>query len=302
MNIDFLKSKTLKRKMFLDITKWLILIFLLVFSFLFFVKQDVFHIHLENMPYFLGFLFLFIFLILIVVYIAINLSINKHVCREFDSLKKDMETIKSGNLKKRLNFGPSEEINELTYFTNSLLDKLQRMLEMEKQHALLDPLTECYNRRALETNFEVLKDRAIREKKKISILLMDLDNFKNINDIYGHNVGDKVLINFSKIVRKDLRVYDILYRIGGEEFLVVFYDLEKKTQDMILSRMNKDVSYKLKKRVSGISHKISFSGGFVNSKNFDLRDKDVLEQMIKSADKFLYHVKETGKDRIKFKT
>ena len=161
---------------------------------------------------------------------AITTVTKKEAIKNINKLKDQIKELGTNNLSKRLEYGIFEEINTLVYFTNSLLDKMEVMIESERLHALVDPLTECYNRRALKRDFESLKDRAIREKGSISILLIDIDNFKKINDTYGHDVGDKILIALSKIMRETLRKYDRIYRIGGEEFLVVFYTLDKLSE------------------------------------------------------------------------
>lgn len=95
-----------------------------------------------------------------------------------------------------------------------------RIASLENE-SITDPLTGLYNRRYLERRLKEEIERARRYKLPLSILLMDIDHFKQVNDTYGHNRGDAVLVEICKLIRKTVRVSDIVARFGGDEILVI---------------------------------------------------------------------------------
>ncbi len=103
----------------------------------------------------------------------------------------------------------------------SKLKELQRQLQSLADH---DPLTQCYNRRRILEIAEVHLKKARRYQQDFSILLFDLDHFKHINDVYGHAIGDQVLVGFAERVQSELRKPDDFGRIGGEEFIALLPD------------------------------------------------------------------------------
>lgn len=297
-NKEINSSKPIKKIIYGNFGKWLSAFFIVWFvsSVLvqeFYFKKAIHAYIIEILTQ--GFMF---FAILILIYFILMNLIEEYLSKEFERLQLEMKNVNSNDLTQRLNYGEIEEFNQFTNFTNQLLEKLERTMIIEKKHALVDPLTNCYNRRALTRDFGGFKEKALRENKSISLLIIDIDNFKKINDTYGHSKGDDVLIALGKILRNVVRRYDIVYRIGGEEFLVVFYDLDSKFKKEILTRLNKFVSYQLKKLVGGIDSEMSFSGGFITSKSSNLKNKELLNEMLKEADRFLYDAKKAGKNKI----
>ena len=109
-----------------------------------------------------------------------------------------------------------------------LLSRIKRELSMQKMvHKLellsiTDSLTGLYNRRYFTEVSKHILDLAKRENKPLSVVMIDIDNFKNINDTYGHQVGDKALVSLSKRLMKCQRKSDIICRYGGEEFVILF--------------------------------------------------------------------------------
>ena len=98
------------------------------------------------------------------------------------------------------------------------------MHEQSEQLSLLirkDPLTGVGNRRALEEKLDEYTASQQRTKIVASLIMIDLDHFKNINDVYGHIVGDQVLIKLTEIINSRIRISDNLYRFGGEEFVII---------------------------------------------------------------------------------
>jgi diguanylate cyclase (GGDEF)-like protein len=192
----------------------------------------------------------------------------------------------------------SEKICDLQSHLNNEVNRANQMIqELNNQvHELeltttLDPLTKAFNRHALQKHFTELlsKDRFSHE---MFILMIDIDNFKLINDKYGHIAGDKVLIFASKLLKKALRDGDKLYRFGGEEFVILLNrtDLEGATlvgnRLLSLCRQNKPL-YK-NEQIS-----VTLSIGLT-----PIRDDDTIDSLIHRSDVALYRAKKTGKDRL----
>jgi diguanylate cyclase (GGDEF)-like protein len=170
-------------------------------------------------------------------------------------------------------------------FTNEL--KAQR--RMLSQLATLDPLTGAGNRRLLQRDLE----RAIAEKRRArrdsTLMVLDLDHFKHINDNHGHEAGDQVLEQFVTMVRNTLRTEDGLYRLGGEEFVVLLRDMDRQTAQTNLRELHE----RLSGRVDGPEGPLRFSAGaatLVAGENWS--------QWLARADRALYQAKHEGRDRL----
>jgi diguanylate cyclase (GGDEF)-like protein len=144
--------------------------------------------------------------------------------------------------------------------------------------AIIDPLTKAYNRNylfdALNKNIKFSKEKS---KYKI-VIFLDLDNFKYLNDKYGHVYGDKVLKNFVKTAKMVLRKDDIIIRYGGDEFLILLYDLNIENAESVIQR--------IRKMILNSEFKVDFSYGLMY---FD--HEKSLEENIKIVDRKMYEMK-----------
>jgi len=111
-----------------------------------------------------------------------------------------------------------------------------------KEQSSMDKLTELYNRSYLDPFLESEIDAAKKENQQISVIMVDMDHFKEINDTYGHTVGDHVLTIFAQVVLKCIRKTDIIARYGGDEFIVVLPDTDTDTAESVGERIREDVS------------------------------------------------------------
>jgi two-component system, cell cycle response regulator len=174
--------------------------------------------------------------------------------------------------------------------------RVERQLQKKQifdQSAMMDELTQVYNRRFLTEIFTRGIHELERSKTQFSIALLDLDLFKNINDSYGHLVGDQVLKNFAQFLKGNIRSSDYVFRYGGEEFAVLFTDCDDKEAIEILSRLLIEFSQNVFKNGTDSFH-ITFSGGV-----FFVNDPQVsLSNALKSADEALYKAKEQGRGRV----
>ena len=169
-----------------------------------------------------------------------------------------------------------------------------------KEIALLsitDPLTKCFNRGYLNDNLPKAFKRAIRYHKDLSIILCDIDYFKNVNDNYGHQVGDVVLKSLVREIDSSLRKdLDWLARYGGEEFLIVLPETNLSGATVVAERFRHKIS-ELVVHTEDRDIKITASFG-ISAINHD-EDKSYLttDDLIKAADRCLYQAKERGRNK-----
>jgi two-component system cell cycle response regulator len=168
-------------------------------------------------------------------------------------------------------------------------DYLRDALAQGVELALTDQLTGLSNRRVLDTRLPAEVDRAAETGAPLSVLLIDLDHFKTINDTHGHDVGDRVLEQFAKVLQDEVRAIDVACRQGGEEFAVVMpgadIDMARSAAERLRARVAGEEFVKgLRITVSlGVS---GFEAG------------DTAARMIKRADRALYAAKQRGRNRV----
>lgn len=169
---------------------------------------------------------------------------------------------------------------------------------MKKQltiEATIDVLTGLYNRRYFYDISTKYYDKAKRYNQKISVLMIDIDKFKNVNDTYGHDVGDTVIASTGKILTKRTRNSDVVARYGGEEFIVLLAETEMDRAVELAERIRIDIENNHVKLDNGNSVKITVSIG-VTELNHRI-DKDI-EETIKRSDKALYEAKNKSRNRV----
>ncbi|HHF7380215.1 TPA: GGDEF domain-containing protein [Legionella anisa] len=173
------------------------------------------------------------------------------------------------------------------------LKKANKALEIEKQAfknlSFTDQLTGLYNRYKVRDLFEFEQEQMIRYNTELSVILMDLDFFKSVNDHYGHNAGDAVLKEIALILQLVVRRSDIVARWGGEEFIIV---TPKTTLEQSLNLAEKLRQQVQNTSFSNVGH-ITASFGIASFKK-----TDTLETMIQRADQALYRAKELGRDNV----
>lgn len=158
-----------------------------------------------------------------------------------------------------------------------------------RNQAQSDSLTKLYTRASLEEKLASIHLHSLQTKKNYSVLLLDIDHFKNINDTYGHLVGDQVLRDLGAVLSSSIRETDIAGRYGGEEFLIVFPNSESENARIIGERIQQTLYTK----DFPIEHALTFSAGIASSKE----TQDMME-ILELADKRLYQAKDTGRNRI----
>jgi diguanylate cyclase (GGDEF)-like protein len=166
--------------------------------------------------------------------------------------------------------------------------------EVWKTLSTLDPLTGLSNRQLMRTQLVRERDRAIREKKSLCVALADIDFFKNVNDTYGHTIGDTVLREVSDVFSLLLRPYDFVYRYGGEEFLFCLPGTSLETAVIALDRIREAVAKHAIHDSNGVQVKVTVTIGVADI-NADISVEDCIER----ADKALYSGKNAGRNCVK---
>ncbi|MDP1547030.1 MAG: diguanylate cyclase [Anaerolineales bacterium] len=172
----------------------------------------------------------------------------------------------------------------------SHLKQIQKDLE---KLATQDPLTFVHNRRHFYTLAEVEIERSIRYQSPLSIILVDIDYFKNINDNYGHKAGDEALIHFTQICRKNLRKVDIFARFGGEEFVILLPEADLNRAQETAERIRKIVE-DTTLEIDGYQFKMTASFGVSTFKG----KQDTLGLLLQKSDKALYAAKDKGRNMV----
>ncbi len=155
-----------------------------------------------------------------------------------------------------------------------------------------DYLTQLNNRKSYNERIGELLSLKKRNQTPFSMVMYDIDDFKNVNDTYGHDVGDTVLIKMSQLVKSHLRESDYLFRIGGEEFIILLTETHLENAKKVSSKICKSVEENLK---SITNHTITISIGVSEANESDSEDT-----IFKRVDKLLYKSKHSGKNKVSY--
>lgn len=175
-------------------------------------------------------------------------------------------------------------------FHTYLLSRLLETIKIVQDSAFHDPLTKVANWRYFEASSSSLIKSAIRENRKLSIAYIDVDNFKEINDEYGHGTGDEVLICLATIFKEEIRPQDLVARLGGDEFSIILYNTNVEITTEIMHRIISHVKVEMTNR----NWNITLSVGVVVFSLFT----SSLGPMLKTVDDLMYEVKKNGKNNI----
>ena len=176
-------------------------------------------------------------------------------------------------------------------FSDRLRDSVQSTMEM----AVTDGLTGLHNRRYLERHMVTLVQQATAREKPLSVLILDIDHFKSINDTYGHAAGDEVLREFSRRVRKAVRGIDLACRLGGEEFVVAMPDTDAALALLVGERLRQKIAGEpFPTGDAGVSVHVTVSIGICSLTSSD----DTADDLVKRADAALYLAKRNGRNQV----
>jgi len=171
---------------------------------------------------------------------------------------------------------------------SEMFDAMQKSIHMLYDAAIKDEKTGLYNNKFFETILEMEIDKVKRREQSLSLMIIDIDFFKKVNDTHGHMKADEILAHLAKLVREKIRKSDVPARFGGEEFFIILpetsIDKAKKLGERLKNAIHSD---KLLNK-----YNITVSGGITQYKQRDTKVK-----FKERADKALYKAKETGRDK-----
>ncbi len=181
-----------------------------------------------------------------------------------------------------------QEMQEAENRIHHLESQLEKMSELVRE----DQLTGSLNRRGLDDAFDRELSRMDRQGGMLCIAMLDLDDFKRLNDTHGHIAGDEALVHLVALVKETLRTMDVVGRFGGEEFLIILPDTLLDAATQTITRLQRELT----KRIFMVNHErllITFSAGVASR----MPGEDSVA-LIKRADGALYAAKKAGKNRV----
>jgi len=184
------------------------------------------------------------------------------------------------------------EVRKQADQAESRVRQLEAELEHVSEQVREDQLTGTLNRRGLDDAMQREISRAQRKRTPLCVAILDLDNFKKLNDTYGHQAGDDALIHLANVVRKTLRPTDTVARFGGEEFVIVFAETDEKQAVEAMRRLQRELTKRFflhdNERLL-----ITFSAGVAL-----LKANETQDGILARADKAMYQAKLQGKNRV----
>jgi len=183
--------------------------------------------------------------------------------------------------------------NEIITRVNSNLELLDLFAKI-KEMANRDFLTGAYNRRYFFEAGNSIYAKTIRKEEPMAVAMIDIDRFKNINDTYGHDIGDIAIKEVKKILDTNLRVSDLMARFGGEEFCILLEDISLEHTKILFERIRKEFEQNII-TIDSVTVSYTVSIGIY----FGLSNS--LEEMIRLSDEALYEAKESGRNMVKIK-
>lgn len=237
----------------------------------------------------------YIILIMLGLFAALFYKLRTFVVKPVTGLAKVMSEItQNGDLSRRVKHsGWIREIHQLTEYFNRMLGTLQDFQYRLQELSSRDPLTNLYNRRSYERFLEYEVDRTSRHKRGFCLIMVDLDNFKQINDTYGHAIGDLTLQKLALILEKLTRKTDILARLGGDEFVLILPETDLDQGLVFAEKLRHAVTHAI---LDLPDCKIRLSGSFGVISYPD--NGDGVENLNIAMDVAMYKAKHSGKNCI----
>ncbi|MCX7983082.1 MAG: diguanylate cyclase [Syntrophales bacterium] len=186
-----------------------------------------------------------------------------------------------------------EKLREMNEVLNSRLEEIQMLQERLKEEAIRDPLTNLYNRRFLEETLKRELARVERSTGRLSLVMIDLDRFKDVNDMFGHQFGDQVLKALGDLISSQTRLGDVACRYGGEEFVVILPDAPiDSAVDRVEEwrKMFSDIEFRPEDRII----RVTFSAGVASYPEHGVTGNE----LISAADDAMYAAKLAGRNRV----
>ncbi|MCK5262944.1 MAG: diguanylate cyclase [Gammaproteobacteria bacterium] len=224
----------------------------------------------------------------------LNRTLALAVVNPICCLKKAANRVGDGDYSSCLSWERQDEIGELSQSFDAMTEYLEKAHTKLELLACQDGLTGILNRREFDRLFPVEFSRAHRFEHPLSLIMIDLDHFKEVNDTHGHLTGDNVLQIFATLVNETIRDIDQFARYGGEEFILILPEVDREGAYVLAERIRTLVKNTNFGGVDGEAIKITISAGIADYPKNGISEKE----MIDSADKALYQAKHGGRNRV----
>ena len=241
-----------------------------------------------------------------IVITLVAMYLSKKISSPIVELAQFTEEVGNGALDNRINLKSTDEIGLLANSYNNMVENLQKTMaskndllaEVEKRKnaeeklkklIVTDELTCIHNRRAANEFLHQCIEKVERYDEQLSVILLDIDHFKKVNDNYGHDVGDIVLISLAQVLKDGIRNVDMVARIGGEEFLIILPQVDKEQAFVLAERLRGTIAeYKFEQ-----IKQLTVSMGVAEKES-----NDTFDTLLKRADDGLYDSKKSGRNKV----
>ncbi len=238
-----------------------------------------------------------IFIVVMFGLIVLSISlflIRKKVTIPIHTLTRSILSFKTGGKDIPQTVIYDDEIGLMTKQFYLMKQKLDNEYKAIKELSLTDPLTKIKNRRSFFDISEEYLKLAIKRKKPLSLMILDIDFFKKVNDTYGHTIGDDILKLLAKTVPLALRETDVFARYGGEEFVILLPDSSLQNSIQVAQKVRSIIEQKTYK---GTKHNLNIT---VSIGLAELTNEQTVQELITKADELLYKAKENGRNRVEY--
>ncbi len=235
---------------------------------------------------------LLIILLATIVGTAFAFVVMRHLLLPVGELARGLKSYRIEGRIPRLVKQRNDDVGHLTDEVRALINTLEEKLSRLKRQAFSDMLTGLGNRRWLAevVGSEIARSR--REQKPLSVIVLDIDHFKSINDAFGHDAGDEVLVAIAETAKRVLRPYDLVARLGGEEFCAFLPGTNLKEAVQVAERLRSAIAELRVETLRGRRITASFGVHEANIVREQFKD------MLRIADEYLYQAKGDGRNRV----
>jgi two-component system, cell cycle response regulator len=220
--------------------------------------------------------------------------LSQHILAPLRHLREGVARFGEGDLSHRINLVTQDELAELANAFNTMAQTLEQSQAELTRLATLDSLTGVYNRREFNRWLTLEVERSKREFNPVSLLMVDIDYFKRLNDTYGHQAGDEALRHVGRLLQREVRPGDHVARYGGEEFAIILPKASGADAFAVAERIRASIAAYVIPLSLQQSLTFTASLGFAT---FSI-DKDSEEEFIQRADQALYYAKHSGRNRV----
>ena len=235
-----------------------------------------------------------IFLLALTIAVIFAYALSRSILVPLHQLQEGVKHLGVGNFTYRIKLKTQDEFAHLANTFNLMASGLEQNQQDLERLATLDGLTEIYNRREFNRWLSVEVERSRRDGYPVSLIMVDIDHFKQLNDTYGHQAGDEALCCIARLLRKEVRPGDIVSRYGGEEFAIILPKASVLDCSAVAHRIRREIAIQPIKISSADRIHLTASLGFA-SFPYDVHSEEAL---LRRADQALYHAKKTGRNRV----